>query len=301
MNNKLKELLDNYILNKSLHLKENTIINIKSNLYRYFYIYLLDNKINIKKISPDDIYNYYIYIESLPLLPQSINLIISMILNFIDYLDVIEFIKPKITRKFKQIFIRLDNNLDHKNNYLNNEEINTLLNSFNQDNDIEWYYRFTILTLIYTGLRRGELYGLTWNDIDFDNNTILVNKQYSIQMGKILKYTKTNNTRIIYIPEWLTTYFKIYRNKSNSSFIFNHRNINSILTKACIKCGIKRIKLHDLRHTFCTMLYSNNIDGKYIQIQMGHKSESTSRNIYKHLSDNILSDGINKINSFAKI
>ena len=294
MKNDLLKILDNYINNKKLHLKENTIINIKANLYKYFYEYFKD--INIKNIRPDKIYDYYIYITSLPLLPQSINLIIAMILSFIDYLDIIEYIKPKSTRKFKQIFIKLDNNYNHKNNYLNDNEINLLLDSFNIKDDKEWYYRFALLTLIYTGLRRAELYGLTWDDIDFKNNTILVNKQYSIQMGKILQYTKTNNSRIINIPTWLTNYFKIYKNKSNSIYIFNHRNINSILVKHCKISGIKKIKLHDLRHTFCTMLYSNSIDGKYIQIQMGHKNESTSRNIYKHLSDNMLIDGINKIN-----
>ncbi len=223
-----------------------------------------------------------------------------MILNFIDYLDLIDYINPKITRKFKQIFVKLDNNYIHKNNYLNNNEIDRLLNTFDIYNIKENYYRFTILTLIYTGLRRAELYGLTWNNIDFDNNCIYINKQYSIQLGKLLDYTKTNVNRVVYIPNWLTEYFKEYKSKSTSNYIFNHRNLNQVLKKACLKANIKVIKLHDLRHTYCTMLYSNNIDSKYIQLQMGHKLESTSRNIYNHLSDNILNDGINKINELSK-
>jgi integrase len=46
------------------------------------------------------------------------------------------------------------------------------------------------------------------------------------------------------------------------------------------------------------MLYSNHIDGKYIQLQMGHKLESTSLNIYKHLDDDMLKEGIKLINNF---
>ena len=300
MKDTLNNIIDTYINNRSVHLKENTIINLKCNLNKYLVNYLYDNKImNINSLSPKDIYNYYTYISSRPIKSQSINLVITMILNFIDYLDIIEYIKPKIARKFKQIFIKLDNTTNHINNYLESYEIDLLLNSFNMNNKSEWYYRFSILTLIYTGLRRAELYGLTWDDIDFDNNIIHVNKQYSIQLGKLLYYTKTNTTRIIYIPNWLTEYFKEYKSISNDIFIFNHRNINEKLKKACIKSNIKIVKLHDLRHTYCTMLYSNNIDGKYIQNQMGHKLESTSLNIYKHLNDNILQKGRKVIDSFS--
>ncbi len=299
MKKTIKELLDEYIKAKSIHLKENTMINIKNNLNKYLYLYLSSiNITNLNRMQPEDINNYYNYITSLSLKPQSINLVLKMILNFIEWLDILEYINPKINRKFKQIFNKIKENYNFKNNYLNNNEIDLLLNSFDQNNKSDWYYRFAIITLIYTGLRRGELYGLTWDDIDFTNNTIKVNKQYSIQFGKLLDYTKTNNERIIYIPKWLTNYFKKYKLISNNNYIFNHRNLNKKLTNACKKANIKIIKLHDLRHTYCTMLYSNHIDGKYIQLQMGHKLESTSLNIYKHLDDDMLKEGIKLINNF---
>ena len=104
MKNNLNNLLEKYLETKSIKLKEHTIYNISHNLNKYFINYFKD--MNINSLTPEIINEYYIYIGNLELKPQSINLIITHILGFIEWLDIMEYIKPNILRKFKQIFYK---------------------------------------------------------------------------------------------------------------------------------------------------------------------------------------------------
>ena len=167
--NNIENLIEKYIENRKVILKENTINNIKLNLNRYLSLYFKDSSIsNINDLNCEDINKYYIYIASLPIKNQSINLIIGHILGFIGWLDLMEYINPNILRKFRKIFIKKEMIGSHKNDYLQNDEIDKLLSAFNQDNEKDWYKRFVILSFIYTGLRKGELYALTWKDININ-------------------------------------------------------------------------------------------------------------------------------------
>lgn len=301
-------LIDKYLKSKSRNCKELSVFAFKNTLETHFLAYF--DKANISdlnKLKPTDINDYYTYLADLDLKDTSKNVMISRIHSFIDWLDLMEFIEPSIARKFKQIVVKFEEREQPKNDYLNESELQQLLNSLDENDKYDKYYRLMIITLVYSGLRRAELFGLTWGDLDPIKNTLSVNKQYQIQLKKVLEYTKTNINRLVYIPNWLTEYLVDYRNSlksynaKDSDFIFPHRDINKRLKKICEDAGIKHIKVHDLRHTFCTMLYDNGASGKYVQTQMGHTNENTSKVVYEHLTGKMLDEGIEITNSFKKI
>ena len=301
-------LVDQYLKAKSRNCKESTIQVARYYLKAYFLAYFTKERIvNLNVLKPVNINDYYTYLADLEIKESTKNIIISRIIDFIEWLDLMEYITPSIARKFKQIVVKFEQLEPSKNTYLNETEIDKLISVLDPNDRIDNYYRLVLITLIYSGLRKSELYGLTWKDIDFENNTISVNKQYQQNLHKIVNYTKTNLNRVVYVPEWLIEYLEEYRNSlhyhkgDEDEIIFTNHGINQRLPEYCEKAGIKHFKLHDLRHTFCTMLYDNGASGKYVQHQMGHTTEATSKNIYEHLTGKMLDEGIEITNSFKKI
>ena len=181
----------------------------------------------------------------------------------------------------------------------------------------------------YAGLRRGELIPLTWNDIDFAEKTISVNKAVEFGNGvfTIKNSAKTDaGTRIIDIPQRLADFLRSEQRESvlvcvNASGImhtdsswakmwksyladinFQHGDFNPFQNKPKSKFDprgvpfvIPRFTAHWLRHTFCTMMYLAGVDILTAKNQMGHADIKTTLAIYTHL------DAIHKRKSMAKL
>ena len=152
--------------------------------------------------------------------------------------------------------------------------------------------------LYFTGVRKGELLALTWND--FNNKHIKINKTITKELfnGKRLITTpKTKNSnRIIKIDFRLRIklkklknyYIKIDKNFNSNYFIFGGSKAIATTTLERKKnyyfdiSGAERIRIHDFRHSHATLLYKNHCDLKTIQERLGHSSYITTINNYIH-------------------
>lgn len=76
----------------------------------------------------------------------------------------------------------------------------------------------------------------------------------------------------------------------------NKRGYKSLIEKA----GIKKIRFHDLRHTYASLLIANNVPIKYIQTQMGHSSIQNTMDIYGHILPEVTMQGVNALDSILK-
>ena len=184
-------------------------------------------------------------------------------------------------------------------------------------------YQAVILLALDSGCRRGELTGLTWNDVDFDKSNININKatQYVSGYGTFEKTTKSDTSnRIVYITSTTIQVLKKYKadqdkqrlllgNKwQNSNRVFTtnygedmHPDTPSkILEKLINKYDLKRITFHGLRHTSISLQISSGIQSQIISKRAGHSSVSVTHNIYSHFFDNGFKEVADKMDSFLQ-
>lgn len=159
-----------------------------------------------------------------------------------------------------------------------------------------------------TGLRLGELMALTWDDIDFQNGKISVNKSMYAGKGKRqIKVPKTiSGIRSIDIGEKVLAVLKeeytkhlhkkscpeiIYKNYDNY-VICNDNGIQyhpDTISKKCKKfiknLGIKEGRFHDVRHSNATAMVESGVDIKTVQTRLGHSTISTTMNFYVHCTE----------------
>lgn len=159
-------------------------------------------------------------------------------------------------------------------------------------------FRCMMYLLITAGLRRGELLGLQWQDIDYDAMTISVrhNVTYSPEKGKKLDTPKTNESvRVVPLLPFVGDLLKEYRqteragSKDTALLFPNEESDNTPRTPSAITHRVKRFMTshglpdmspHDLRHTCATLLLSNGADIKSVQEILGHTNASTTLNFY---------------------
>lgn len=166
-------------------------------------------------------------------------------------------------------------------------------------------YRTAIMLLLYTGLRRGELCGLDWSDIDFDNGLIKVSKSVLYVPGKGVFEDSTKNKsseRVLHITNDMLAMLKEYRAEQmrfrlmvgdlwqNSGKIFTSEYgglINPCVFSSWFRGFIKRynlpdVHLHTLRHTSATLLIAGGVDVATVSKRLGHADKTTTLNIYTH-------------------
>lgn len=123
------------------------------------------------------------------------------------------------------------------------------------------------------GLRRGEIACLTWDDVDFAHNTITIDKACDYSQNKPqIKSTKNGKARVIPILDIIRPILNSRFKESHSKYVF-HKADNTILTESAIRRMLDIFKrevgfefsLHQLRHTYCTMLYYSGVSSKKAQ------------------------------------
>lgn len=149
----------------------------------------------------------------------------------------------------------------------------------------------TILILIYTGMRIGELLSLTKFNIDVDNMLIIGGSK-----------TEAGKNRIIPIHSKIQEYIMYWYNK-NSSYLINKNGEKIrpdyyrkyLYYPTLEKAGVRKLTPHSTRHTFASLMARANVDPVYIQKIIGHADYSTTANIYTHLDIQELKKAIEKI------
>ena len=170
----------------------------------------------------------------------------------------------------------------------------------------EGYFELFLLDLC-TGLRRGELLALQWDDLDFKTGTLTVNKQVYEVKGRLqVSVPKTRaSIRRLVLPPGVVEVLRAYRETVDSRWMFPspvkedvpmtpgavRRRLQIILERA----GCKKIRFHDLRHTFATLSLESGMDVKTLSAMLGHVSAATTLDIYTHVTGDMQSEAAAKI------
>ena len=145
-----------------------------------------------------------------------------------------------------------------------------------------------------TGLRRGELLGLKWQDIDWKNGIIKVRRQIARVDGQIVEAPlKTKNSyRTVTISPQAIEVLKQQRAKTHDQYVFPSPNggpispdsVNNMLKRVLARAGIPKVRFHDLRHTFATIALQNGVDIKTVSGMLGHFSAGFTLDTYAHVT-----------------
>lgn len=187
--------------------------------------------------------------------------------------------------------------------YLQSADVAAILDALDKE-PIKW--RTLIHLLLITGARRGEIIGLKWDKIDFDNSRLYIcnSISYTPDRGVYESTPKTESSkRYVSLPAETMQLLKQYRAWQiqerfrigeyfvNQGFVFSQDNgspmhpdsVGKWLTKFCKRHDLPHINPHAFRHTMASMLYYNGMDSVSISKRLGHAQVSTTSDIYAHV------------------
>lgn len=159
------------------------------------------------------------------------------------------------------------------------------------DNVDETLYYALFMTLYYSGMRKGELLALTWADLDFEHNSINVNKT---EYNRKVTTTKTESSkRKILMPRFVMLQLEKIKLSSNPklTYVVFGEFTTSISTttldrkyeKYLKSSGVKKIRIHDFRHSHASYLINKGTIISVIAARLGHSDVATTLNTYSHL------------------
>lgn len=175
-------------------------------------------------------------------------------------------------------------------------------------------YKILFQFLYFTGARIGEALALQFKDFDQDFKNVYINKTITNKTKeKGIKITKTKNSssiRTISIPDKLSLILKQYYEECQGISGFNKNcyvfgiakpfsttQVERKKNNAIKRCKLKKIRIHDFRHSHASFLINNGVPPIYISKRLGHKSLETTLNTYVHMFDNQNQIAIDIINN----
>lgn len=187
-------------------------------------------------------------------------------------------------------------------------------------------HRFEVLFILtlFTGLRRGEVCGLTWDCVDLDKGSIFVNKQLQNIPGEPGKFrlvsSKNGKGRYIALPTSVTTLLKRHKAHQNeerlqagslwenSSFVFtdevgHHLSPNTVYhnyKRVVESIGLPNARFHDLRHSYAVAAIQAGDDIKTVQGNLGHATAAFTLDVYAHVTDEMKKASADRMEKYIK-
>ncbi len=184
-------------------------------------------------------------------------------------------------------------------NVLNPEEVRRLLEHAGD----RW--KALLMMAVSTGLRQGELLGLRWGDIDWAGKQVQVRRQFSA--GRFADLKTRHSRRSVGLSEDLLTQLRAWKLRcptGEHDLVFPHDSgsplnhgilLRSGFYPALRRAKLRRIRFHDLRHTFASLLIAQNVHPKRIQALMGHSTIRVTMDVYGHLMHDADNEAAEKV------
>ena len=168
-------------------------------------------------------------------------------------------------------------------------------------------YYTMFMTFYYTGLREGEMLALTPADVDLEKATIRVNKNYqNVDGEEMITTPKTpKSNRVVTIPAMLVECLREYMGKwygleqDDRIFPYTKNIVNHVMTRACESVGLRKIRVHDLRHSHAALLIEMGCTPLLLAERLGHERVQTTLEIYGHLYPNKQAEVAIQLNGVA--
>jgi len=202
--------------------------------------------------------------------------------------------------------VELPKKIKYQATILNSTQVAKLINVTKNT-----YIYIPVMIAISTGMRRGEILGLTWNNIDLKNFTLnVVQAVYPTKNGLTVLPPKTKTSiRKITIPPTLVEILTEYKKKSNSDYVcsledgtlISPSSLNHKFKQILKDNNLPSIRFHDLRHSHASLLLSQGVQAKVISERLGHSNINITMDLYSHIYEATNIEVANNFDKFLKI
>jgi len=281
LNEKLEEFIGFVLIEKGL--AKNTALSYKSDL-QIFLKYLQDKNISYQTLSHEEITNFLWYLKTeKKLKARSIYRMIESVRQYYKFL-----ISENVITTDPTVYLTVPKIPINLPDVLNKQEVDKLLNSINDTDDLSIRNRAMLELLYATGLRVSELINIKFSDININEKFVRI-----MGKGKKERLIPFGETAKLYVKRYL----KIRKDKNTETVFLTRlgKGISRVefwrqLKNIAVKAGlIQKVKPHTLRHSFATHLLSAGADIRFVQEMLGHSSISTTQ-IYTHVSKEYLKE-----------
>lgn len=232
--------------------------------------------------------------------PKTIRNYISFISSIFDYAVKMQILSANPCRN-----VTLPSRGQKERDVYSLEEVQKMLELFESESEANYKYTIFFTLAAFTGLRRGELLGLEWKDIDFENDLLSVvrTSEYTKEKGIYTDTPKTaSSKRMIKLPHELTAKLKDfqawqneYKTRLGTKWIEHDRLFTKtdgspmgmrqpykFFERFCKRTGMRFVNIHSFRHFNASILIMNGVDVRTVQGCLGHSNATTTLNIYAH-------------------
>ena len=311
----LSEWLDTWLADYIQDVKPGTKVSYTSIVDNHIRPVL--GKIALQKLKPPMIQKFYNQLREKGLSPKYIKNIHGVLHRALDMAIKIEFIEKNYTS-----VCSLPKSEMKEIQPLDAPEQRKLLDAIKGEE-----YEDLIIVDLFTGLRSGELIGLTWDCIDFDKGIISVKKQLVQTRQTGAEYTfgslKNGKTRVIMPAQFVIQILKRHRIRQAEmrlaagelwnegkfpNLVFTHRDGSHLsqptvwkeFQKLLEKAGLEHHRVHDLRHTFAINSIMAGDDIKTLQENMGHYSAAFTLDRYGHVTETMRKASSDRMQRFIE-
>ena len=223
-----------------------------------------------------------------------------------DYAYRLDYIKENPTLKVRTIKTK---QVEKKENFYNKDQLKLFMQALKDGTNKRAYVFFRLLA--FTGMRKGELLALNWEDVDFECQLITIDKAVAMkETGWYIKAPKTKaSIRTISLDDITINVLKDYQEAcGNSEGLVFQSEGGGILSpakprkwylQALKKTDLPPITIHGFRHTHCSLLFESGATLKDVQYRMGHSDIQTTMNIYSHVTSTAKERLANKFNCYV--
>ncbi len=310
-----KEWLDNYLLKA----RESTKYQYEQ--YLRLYVYPVIGEMPIQQVKATNIKDVIAKNCKKDLSPKTIRNIYGILHHmFLTASDMEIITKNPVIKKIK------DDLPDRKKVemiILDGEEVNSFLKEIENKPYEELFF-----VDLFTGMREGEILGLTWDCVDFEKKTILIKQQLKrdSHIGEknsqyVIAETKTGRERTIHPASSVFTMLKENKRKqtenklkngsnylNEKNYVFtdelgrwiNGRTLLKAFKKRAAAIGKEDMRFHDLRHTYVSIRLENGDDLKSISEDLGHSNIQTTANEYGHLTKKMREDSADRMENYIR-
>jgi Site-specific recombinase XerD len=213
--------------------------------------------------------------------PATVNRYLATVKHMFTKAADWEMIPEETFKRVRRVKLSPENN--RRLRYLSIEEASRLVNV------AESHLKPILITALNTGMRRGEILGLRWDQVDLKHGFILLDKTKSGKRREIpINQTLLETFRMMIAVRRLDIPFVFFDSRSSKPFL----SVKRAFGTACRRANLFDFHFHDLRHTFASQLVMNGVDITTISKLLGHTSLTMTLR-YSHLSPNHLRSAVN--------